>query len=155
MKEHRPKFTRCMRKAARRRDMAPTPEHLTAIRRSITTTAARFGRRLSPECIEDLVQEVFLGLWQSRAEDKLNCLPYVRRVAANVTVDSLRWQGAQNEGGAATWVPIWRKCSGDLPAHPRRSGSSARRRNKPLRLIVGSRDGWSGLRSSTRERKRP
>ena len=95
MKEPRSKFTRCMRRAARRRDMAPTPEHLTAIRRSITTTAARFGRRLSPECIEDLVQEVFLGLWQSRAEDKLNCLPYVRRVAANVTVDSLRWQGAQ------------------------------------------------------------
>ncbi|MBW8879206.1 MAG: hypothetical protein JF614_30060 [Acidobacteria bacterium] len=95
MKEPRSKFTRCMRKAARRRDMAPTSAHLAAIRRSITTTAARFGRRLSPECIEDLVQEVLLGLWQSRAEDKLNCLPYVRRVAANVTVDSLRWQGAQ------------------------------------------------------------
>jgi len=95
MKERRPKFTRCMRKAARRRDMAPTPEHLTAIRRSVTTTAARFGRRLPPECIEDLVQEVFLGLWKSRAEDKLNCLPYMRRVAANVTVDLLRRQGAQ------------------------------------------------------------
>jgi DNA-directed RNA polymerase specialized sigma24 family protein len=75
--------------------MAPTPAHLTAIRRSITTTATRFGRRLSSECIEDLVQEVFLGLWKSRAEDKLNCLPYVRRVAANVTVDLLRREGAQ------------------------------------------------------------
>lgn len=95
MKERRPKFTRCMRKAARRRDMAPTPVHLAAIRRTVTTTATRFGRRLSPECIEDLVQEVFLGLWKSRAEDRLNCLPYLRQVAANVTVDSLRRQGAQ------------------------------------------------------------
>lgn len=95
MKERRPKFTRCMRKAARRRDMAPTPAQLAAIRRTVTATAARFGRRLSPECIEDLVQEVFLGLWKSRAEDKLLCLPYVRQVAANVTIDSLRRQGAQ------------------------------------------------------------
>ena len=95
MKERRPKFARCMRRAARRRDMAPTPAHLTAIQRTVTATAARFGRRLSPECIEDLVQEVFLGLWKSRAEDKLNCLPYVRRVAANVTVDLLRLQSAQ------------------------------------------------------------
>jgi RNA polymerase sigma factor (sigma-70 family) len=95
MKERRPKFTRCMRRADRRRDMAPTPAHLAAIRRTVTTTAARFGRRLSPECIEDLVQEVFLGLWKSRAEDKLNCLPYVRQVAANVTINSLRRQGAQ------------------------------------------------------------
>ena len=95
MKERRPKCTRCMRKAARRRDMAPTPAHLAAIRRSITTTAARFRWRLSQECVEDLVQEVFLGLWKSRAEHKLNCLPYVRQVAANVTVDSLRRQSAQ------------------------------------------------------------
>lgn len=95
MKERRPKFTRCMGKAGRRRDMTPTPAHLATIRRSITTTAARFGWRLSPECVEDLVQEVFLGLWKSKAEDKLNCLPYLRRVAANVTVDFLRRQGAQ------------------------------------------------------------
>ncbi len=95
MKERRPKCTRCMRKAARRRDMAPTPAQLAAIRRAITATAARFGRRLSPECIEDLVQEVFLGLWKSKAEEKLHCLPYVRRVAANVTVDLLRRQSAQ------------------------------------------------------------
>ncbi len=95
MKEHRPKFARCMGRVGRRRDMVPTPEHFTAIRRSITTTAARFGWRLSPEYIEDLVQEVFLGLWKSKAEDKLNCLPYVRRVAANVTVDLLRLQSAQ------------------------------------------------------------
>lgn len=95
MKELRSKFTRCMRKVARRRDMAPTLAHVAAIRRTISTTAARFGRRLSPECIEDLVQDVFLGLWKSRAEDKLNCLPYLRRVAANVTVDLLRREGAQ------------------------------------------------------------
>src|SRR5688572_28795813 len=94
MKERRPKFTRCMRRAARRRDMAPTPEQLAAIRRTITATAARFGR-LSPEYIEDLVQEVFLRLWTSRAEDKLHCLPYLRRVAANVTIDWLRRQSAQ------------------------------------------------------------
>jgi RNA polymerase sigma factor (sigma-70 family) len=84
-----------MRRAARRGDMAPTPAHLTAIRRTVTATAARFGRRLSPDCIEDLMQEVFLGLWKSRAEDKLNFLPYVRRVAANVTIDLLRRQSAQ------------------------------------------------------------
>jgi RNA polymerase sigma factor (sigma-70 family) len=75
--------------------MAPTPAHIAAIRRSIVTTAAMFGHRLSAECIEDLVQEVFLGMWKSRAEGKLNCLPYVRRVAANVTVDLLRSEGAQ------------------------------------------------------------
>jgi hypothetical protein len=75
--------------------MAPTPAHLAAIRRTITATAARFGQRLRPECIEDLVQEVFLGLWKSRAEEKLHCLPYVCQVAANVTVDLLRRQGAQ------------------------------------------------------------
>jgi RNA polymerase sigma factor (sigma-70 family) len=113
MKERRPKFTRCMRKAARRRDMAPTPEHLTAIRRSITTTAARFGWRLLPECIEDLVQEVFLGLWKSRAEDKLNCLSYVRRVAANVTIDLLRRQSAQKRRWSRHMSPdlektVWR-----------------------------------------------
>ena len=95
MKERRSKFTHCMRRAARRRDMAPTPEHLATILRTVTATATRLGRRLSQECIEDLVQEVLLGLWKSKAEDKLNCLPYMRRVAANVTVDSLRWQGAQ------------------------------------------------------------
>jgi DNA-directed RNA polymerase specialized sigma24 family protein len=95
MKERRPKFTRCMRRAARRRDMAPTPAHLAAIRRTVTTTAARFGRQLSPECIEDLVQEVLLGMWKSRAEDKLDCLPYVCQVAANVTIDLLRLQSAQ------------------------------------------------------------
>ena len=114
MKERRPKFTRCMRKAARRRDMAPTPAHLTAIRRTVTTTAARFGRRLSPECIEDLVQEVFLGLWKSGAEDKLNCLPYVRRVAANVTVDLLRREGTQKRRGRRDMSPdlenmLWRR----------------------------------------------
>ena len=113
MKERRPKFTRCMGKAARRRDMAPTPAHLTAIRRSITATAARFGRRLSPECIEDLVQEVFLGLWKSREEEKLHCLPYVRRVAANIAVDFLRRQGAKKRRWRSHMSPdlekvLWR-----------------------------------------------
>jgi RNA polymerase sigma factor (sigma-70 family) len=113
VKEPRSKFTRCMRKAARRRDMTLTPEHLTAIRRTVTTTVARFGRRLSPECIEDLVQEVFLGLWKSRAEDKLHFLPYLRRVAANVTVDSLRRQSAQKRRWRSHMSPdlekvLWR-----------------------------------------------
>jgi DNA-directed RNA polymerase specialized sigma24 family protein len=105
-----------MRKAARRRDMAPTPAHLAAIRRTITTTAARFGRRLSPECVEDLAQEVLLGLWKSKAEDKLNFLPYVRRVAANVTVDSLRREGAQKRRWRLHMSPdlekvLWRPSS--------------------------------------------
>ena len=113
MKERRPKSTCCMGKAARQRDMAPTSAHLTAIRRTVTATAARFGRRPSPECIEDLVQEVFLKLWKSRAEDKLHCLPYVRRVAANVTVDFLRRQGAQKRRWSRHMTPdlektLWR-----------------------------------------------
>ena len=95
MRQRTPKFARCMRRPARRRSMAPTPAHLAAIRRAVALTAKSFGRRLSAECVEDLVQETFLGLWKSRAEDKLDSLPYVRRVAANVTVDLLRRQGAQ------------------------------------------------------------
>ena len=113
MTERRPKFTRCMRKAARRRDMAPTPAHLAAIRRTVTATAARFGRRLSPDCIEDLIQEVFLGLWKSKAEGKLHFLPYVRRVAANVTIDLLRREGAQKRRWSRHMSPdlekvLWR-----------------------------------------------
>jgi len=75
--------------------MAPTPGQLVVIQRTITKTAWSFGHRLSPECVEDLVQEVFLRLWKSRAEAKLVCVPFVRRVAANVTIDSLRQRGAK------------------------------------------------------------
>jgi len=95
MKQREAKFTHCRRRAGRRRDMAPTPSQVAAIRRMVTKTAATFGQRLSPECVEDLMQEVFLRLWKSKAEDKLTCLPYVRRVAANVTVDLLRRQRAK------------------------------------------------------------
>jgi hypothetical protein len=61
MKEHRPKRRGLC-------DMAPTPEHLAAIRRTVNTTAGKFGQRLSPESIEDLVQEVLLGLRKSKAK---------------------------------------------------------------------------------------
>lgn len=90
---------RCRTEAALRRDMAPTPAHLAVIRRTVAKSAATFGRRLSLECVEDLVQEVFLNLWKSGAEDKLDSLPYVRRVAANATVDLLRWQSARKRKG--------------------------------------------------------
>jgi DNA-directed RNA polymerase specialized sigma24 family protein len=118
MKERRPKCTHCMRKAARRRDMAPTPAHLAAIRRAITTTAARFGQWLSPECIEDLAQEVFLRLWKSRVEDKLHCLPYVRQVAANVTIDLLRRQGAQKRRWSRHLSPDLEKALWQPPRTP-------------------------------------
>lgn len=140
MKERRPKFTRCMGKAARRRDMAPTPEHLAAIRRSITTTAAKFRWRLSQECVEDLVQEVFLGLWKSKTEDKLHCLPYVRRVAANVTVDLLRRQGAQKRR--------WRRhMSPDLEKTLRRPSSTAEE-------VLIEREGAQELLATNRALKR-
>ncbi len=94
MRQHKPTFTRC-RRSPRGRDMAPTPGQLVVIERTISKTARSFGHRLSPECVEDLVQEVFLRLWKSRAEKKLACIPFVRRVAANVTIDSLRQRGAK------------------------------------------------------------
>lgn len=94
MRQHKPTFTRC-RRVGRRREITPTPGQLVVIERSITKTARSFGHRLSPECVEDLVQEVFLRLWKSRAEGKLACVPFVRRVAANVTIDSLRQRGAK------------------------------------------------------------
>lgn len=94
MRQPKSTFTRS-RRSPRRRDMAPTPGQFVVIQRAISKTVRSFGHRLSPECVEDLVQDVFLRLWKSRAEDKLNCLPYVRRVAANVTIDLLRRQSAQ------------------------------------------------------------
>jgi DNA-directed RNA polymerase specialized sigma24 family protein len=85
-----------MRERHARRDMAPTPSQLTAIRRSIQRTAARFHQWLSFECIEDLMQEVLLRLWRSGAEDRLrDCPAFVRRVAENTTIDTLRSQGAK------------------------------------------------------------
>ncbi len=81
--------------AARRRDMTPTPAHVRAIERSVTATAACYHHRLTRQCVEDLTQEVFLRLWKLKAEAKLDHLPYVRRVAQNVTVDMLRREGAQ------------------------------------------------------------
>jgi DNA-directed RNA polymerase specialized sigma24 family protein len=85
-----------MRKRHARCDMAPTPSQLAAIRRSIRRTAARFHQRLSHECIEDLMQEVLLRLWRSDAEDRLrDCPAFVRRVAENTTIDTLRRRGAK------------------------------------------------------------
>jgi DNA-directed RNA polymerase specialized sigma24 family protein len=76
--------------------MAPTSSQLAAIRRSIKLTAARFHQWLSLECIEDLMQEVLLRLWRSGAEGRLHdCPAYVRRVAENATIDTLRSEGAK------------------------------------------------------------
>ena len=73
------------------RDIAPTRRDLALIRDSIKKTALRFGERLSPDSIEDLVQDVFLRLWRLGAEKKLvTCPAYVRRVAVNVTIDAIR-----------------------------------------------------------------
>lgn len=85
-----------MRTRHARRDMALTPSQLAMLRRSIRRTAARFHQRLSVECMEDLMQEVLLRLWRSGAEDRLHdCPAYVRRVAENTTIDTLRSQGAK------------------------------------------------------------
>lgn len=85
-----------MRKRHAQRDMAPTPSQLGAIRRSIKRTAVRFGQWLSPDCVDDLVQDVLLRLWKSGAESRLrDCPAYVRRVAENTTIDTLRSQGAK------------------------------------------------------------
>lgn len=79
-----------------RRDMNPTPSQLANIREVIRKTAAHYARRLSPECVEDLVQEVLLRLWKFRAEEKLRDSPaYVNRVAHNTTIDMLRRYGAE------------------------------------------------------------
>jgi DNA-directed RNA polymerase specialized sigma24 family protein len=79
-----------------KRDMAPTPAQLAAIRRTIRLTAARFNQWLSSDCVQDLVQEVLLRLWKCKMEEKLNSRPgYVHRVAANVAIDQLRRRGAK------------------------------------------------------------
>lgn len=91
--------------SAKQRDMAPTSAQLAAIRRTIRTSAARFNQRLSPECVQDLMQEVLLRLWRAGMEAKLNDRPgYVHRVAANVTVDELRRRGAKKRDVRRTVV---------------------------------------------------
>ena len=77
--------------AERRRTLDPTPAQIEVIRQSIRCTAAQYYIWLSAECVEDLVQEVFLLLWRYEMEYKLSeCIAYVRRVAANATVTLLR-----------------------------------------------------------------
>lgn len=85
----------CIRLKAKRRTMALSPVHLNAVRGTVAATVARFGMKLPLECVEDAIQETFLNLWRSRAERMLDCLPYVRRAAANAAIDLLRRQGAQ------------------------------------------------------------
>lgn len=85
----------CIRPRARQRTMALSPVHLLAVRGAVAATAERFATRLPAECVEDLLQETFLNLWKSRRERMLDCLPYVRRSAANAAIDFLRRQGAQ------------------------------------------------------------
>ena len=85
----------CIRPKAKRHTMALSPVHLNAVRGTVAATVARFGRKLPLECVEDAIQETFLNLWRSRAERMLDCLPYVRRAAANAAIDLLRRQGAQ------------------------------------------------------------
>jgi DNA-directed RNA polymerase specialized sigma24 family protein len=73
-----------------------TAEWRADIQCRIRSTVATFGVRLSAECVEDLVQEVLLRLWQYGAVDKLRTSPaYVRQVATNATIDSLRREGAK------------------------------------------------------------
>ena len=86
---------RCLSLKAKRRTMVLSPVHLHAVRGAVAATAARFGTRLPPEYIEDVMQDTFLNLWRSHAERMLDCLPYVRRAATNAVIDFLRREGAQ------------------------------------------------------------
>ena len=83
------------RTTMKRRTIVLSPILLNAVRRTVGTTAARFGTQLPQDHIEDTIQDVLLNLWRSRAERMLDCLPYVRRAATNATVDLLRRQSAQ------------------------------------------------------------
>jgi DNA-directed RNA polymerase specialized sigma24 family protein len=129
-------FTRCRRRPSRHRDMAPTPAHLAAIRRAVALTAKSFGRRLSAECVEDLVQETFLGMWKSKAEDRLDSLPYVRRIAANATIDLLRRQSAQKRKAHRSMVADLQR----LLVHPSRTPEDVLiEREEALQLVAADR----------------
>lgn len=97
-----------------RRDAVLTPWQLGMLRGRIKETAARFRHRLSAECVEDLMQEVLLRLWRSGAQDRLRDSPsYVRRVAANATIDTLRRQSATKRR-----MPTAKQLSWLLPQTP-------------------------------------
>src|SRR4051812_28596790 len=85
----------CISPKAKRRTMALSPAHLHAMRGAVAATAARFGTRLPPEYIEEVMQDTFLNLWRSKAERMLECLPYIRQAAVNTAIDFLRREGAQ------------------------------------------------------------
>ncbi len=66
------------------------------IRQSVQSTATMCGVRLSAECVEDLVQDVLLRLWQFGVLGKLGTCPaYVRRVAERTVIDAIRRRSAQ------------------------------------------------------------
>lgn len=83
----------CIRPKPKRHPMTLSPVHFHAVRGAVAATVARFGARLPPECLEDVIQDTFLKLWRSRAA--LDHLPYARRAAVNSTIDLLRRQSAQ------------------------------------------------------------
>jgi DNA-directed RNA polymerase specialized sigma24 family protein len=85
----------CISPKAKRRTMALSPVHLHAVRGAVAATAARFGTRLPPEYIEEVMQDTLLNLWRSKAERMLDCLPYIRQAAVNTAIDFLRREGAQ------------------------------------------------------------
>ena len=87
----------CIRRMSmvKRCTLALSPIHLRAVRGAVAATAARFGTRLPPEYVEDVVQDAFLNIWRSKAERMLDCLPYIRRAAVNTAIDFLRREGAQ------------------------------------------------------------
>src|SRR3954447_21727813 len=85
----------CISPKAKRRTMALSPVHLHAVRGAVAATAARFGTRLPPEYIEEVMQDTLLNLWRSKAERMLDRLPYIRQAAVNTAIDFLRREGAQ------------------------------------------------------------
>jgi DNA-directed RNA polymerase specialized sigma24 family protein len=85
----------CISPKAKRHAPALSPVHLHAVRGALAATAARFGTRLPPEYIEEVMQDTLLNLWRSKAERMLDCLPYIRQAAVNTAIDFLRREGAQ------------------------------------------------------------
>jgi DNA-directed RNA polymerase specialized sigma24 family protein len=89
-------------------DIVLTAGGRAAIRQRVRSTAAMFGVRLSAECVEDLVQDVLLRLWKHRTKRNLHaCLAYVRQVAVNATIDSIRRYGAKKRSA-------WRTLGADI-----------------------------------------